>query len=81
MKKEESSYLQGISDTEQAEDGLYSDLKRGLIDEVMYTRQVQRVRTERKKLTHLLFELQHSMTDSVFKACDTVLELATAAES
>lgn len=64
---------------ENAEDNLYDDMKKGLLDEDGYKRQLERVRSERKRLADILGEVQSEVTDAALVTAKKILELAQSA--
>lgn len=82
-KKAQAAHRRNINDLkvrlkemENAEDGLYDDLKKGVLDEKGYKRQLQRVRDERQNLSDILGEAQQEVTGAVLVTARKILELA-----
>ena len=65
-----------LKDMENAEDGLYSDLKRGILDEDGYKRQLSNVRAERQRYMDILREAQNDIHGAVTVTAKKILELA-----
>ena len=57
------------------------DLKKGIIEEEMYQRLIKNIRTERDRFTKLLESGQINIDNVVCETAQTILQLATNAES
>jgi DNA invertase Pin-like site-specific DNA recombinase len=82
-KKAQAAHQRNIDDLkarlkemENAEDGIYDDLKKGVLDENGYKRQLKRVRDERQNLSDVLGEAQQEVTGAVLVTARKILELA-----
>ena len=65
-----------LQETEKVEDCLYDDLRKGLLDEPGYKRQVERVRRERQDLTETIGKAHQDVTGAVLVTAKKILELA-----
>jgi site-specific DNA recombinase len=81
VRKQIAVYSQKLKELEGREDVLYEDLKKGVLDDFGYRRQVQRVRDDRADYTKILEELQCSLNDAFRETAKSILELATTAKS
>lgn len=77
LKKEIESYRLGLDQLERKEDSLYDDLKIGILDEVGYQRQLNRVREERRRLTDLLESSSKAINGQYLETAKSTLELAS----
>jgi site-specific DNA recombinase len=66
---------------EHDEDELYQDLKRDVLDDEGYRRQLARVRAERQRYTGLLEQAQAAIDGAYLVTAQRILELATRARS
>lgn len=66
---------------ERDEDELYRDLKRGVLDDEGYRRQLARVRAERQRYTGLLEQGQAAVDGAYLVTAQRILELATRARA
>jgi site-specific DNA recombinase len=66
---------------ERDEDEIYRDVKRGLLDEAGYRRQLARVRSERQRYADLLSQVQAAIDGAYLETAQSILELATEAKS
>lgn len=66
---------------EREEDDVYRDLRRGLLDDAGYRRQLARVRAERQGYTVQLEQAQAAVDGAYLVTAQRVLELATRAKS
>jgi site-specific DNA recombinase len=80
-KREVGNYRDGLAALEHDEDAVYTDLKKGLIDEAMFQRQIKRIRSERARFTDLLEQANASLDGSYLETAQSILELATDAKS
>ena len=78
---EVNAYKSSLKAGEGREDELYGDLKRGILTEEMYQRQISAVRSERARLTDLIITLQSSVTDTYLHTAQEILELARDAKT
>jgi DNA invertase Pin-like site-specific DNA recombinase len=74
--REAESYDRAVKSSYEAEDQIYQDLRKGLLDEEGYFRQRQKIRDERDRYTKLLHESQHQELDAYLERANIVLELA-----
>jgi hypothetical protein len=81
VRRDIQNYQEALTKLESREDDLYDDMKRGLLDEPGYRKQIQRVREERHHYTRLLERSQLSISDAWMVTAKRVLELATDAKS
>ncbi|MBI2342828.1 MAG: recombinase family protein [Deltaproteobacteria bacterium] len=65
-----------LKEMESAEDLVYDDFRKGVLDEVAYKRQIERVRKERHNLTAILGEAQQEVTGAVLVTAKKIFELA-----
>ena len=69
-------FRSGLKELEKSEDEVYLDLKRGVLDEVGYKRQLTRIRSERQRFTTLFGSGDkdaHLLTD--FYLTNIIIEL------
>ncbi len=66
-------HLKGM---ENAEDRLYDDLRKGVLDETGYKRQIERVRKERNELTEAIIKADQEVTGAVLVTAKKIIELA-----
>ena len=59
---------------------LYDDLKRGILDDSGYKRQLQRIRDQRRQYTQLLEQANNELDDAYLYTAQRALELATKAK-
>lgn len=81
IKREQESYLHALKVMNEKEDELYTDMKRSLIDEDMYHRQIENVRKERERLSQLLNDLNSTVLDTYLVTAKEILELAKDAKT
>jgi site-specific DNA recombinase len=79
-KREIENYREALVVLEQNEDSAYQDLRRGVLDDTMYQRQLTRMREERKRFTMQLEEANRAIDGTYLKTAQTILELATKAK-
>jgi hypothetical protein len=81
-RKREAAGLEGnLSKLEHREDELYADLKRGVLDDPMYQRQIGHVREERQRLLRQKEAATEEVNDALGVTAQVVLELCTRAKT
>lgn len=65
-----------LSEMDGAEDKLYDDFRKGILDEQGYRRQVERLRGERQRLTEIVGAAHADVTDAALVTAKKILELA-----
>lgn len=75
-KRDMEGYKVGLKGIERAEDQLYEDHKKGILNEEAYKRQIEKVRTERDRFTSLLDKAQSEIENAYFVTAKKILELA-----
>ncbi len=79
--REIAGYKAALKELENREDEIYDDHRRGLLDESGYRRQIERVRSERERMTDLMSKAQSMIDDAYLVTAKKILELATMAKS
>lgn len=79
-KREMEGFRAGLSELESREDEVYVDFRKGILDEIGYKRQIQRVREERSRFTRLLEAANNGIDDAYLETAKSILELATNAK-
>lgn len=74
--RERARFRDELKALEGREDEVYDDLKRGVLDDVGYRRQVERVRSERRRLTDHLEASEREIDGSYLVTAQRTLELA-----
>ncbi|MEZ4814312.1 MAG: recombinase family protein [Bdellovibrionota bacterium] len=74
--REIEEYRRYLEELEVREDSLYSDMKRELLSQESYSRQIKSVREERAHYTDLLEKTQHIISDASIETAKSVIELA-----
>jgi site-specific DNA recombinase len=80
-KKEIADYRAGLEAVEREEDKAYVDLRRGLLTEEMYHRQIARLRLQRNEFTKLLEGANSALDGAYLHTAQSILELAKNAKS
>lgn len=80
-RRQMEGFRAGLKELENGEDELYVDLKRGVLDDEGYKRQLARVRSERLRFTGLLEQAQQAIDGAYLKTAQGTLELATRVKS
>jgi site-specific DNA recombinase len=80
-RQQVDAFRAGLVALERDEDELYQHLRRGVIDDAGYRRQLERVRAERQRLTTLLEHAQSATDGAYLVTAQRILELATRAKS
>jgi hypothetical protein len=80
-KLEIERYRGVLASLEAKEDGAYADMQSGLLDEVMYRRQIAKVRAERKRYTDLLEKSSEELDERALESAQSTLELAKDAKA
>lgn len=81
IKQDISNFSMALKTLEGAEDDLYKDLRRGILDEEGYHRQIASVRSERTRFTNLLEKAQLHINDITGETFKSILQLATDVKS
>ena len=81
IKQDISNFSLALKTLESAEDDLYKDFRRGILDEEGYHRQIANVRSERTRFTNLLEKAQLHINDVTSETFESILQLATDAKS
>jgi hypothetical protein len=76
VRKEMAAYMAALLELEGREDMAYDDLKRGVLDDQGYKRQLKRVRDDRHHYTGLLEEAQLNLNGAYKETAQSILELA-----
>lgn len=80
-KREIFNYREGLNALEREEDLAYQDMRRGILDEGMYRRQIERIRGERRNFTDLLEGANSALDGAYLETAQSILELAKDAKS
>ena len=81
IKQDISNFSIALKTLEGAEDELYKDFRRGILDEESYHRQIANVRSERTRFTNLLEKAQLNINEVTGETFKSILQLATDAKS
>ena len=81
IKKQMEGFSAELRKLEGREDEVYTDLKRGVLDEVGYQRQIERVRDERRHYEEEIKRLTLAIGDEAMVSVKKVFELAINAKS
>ena len=81
IKQDIGNFSTALKTLESAEDDLYKDFRRGILDEEGYHRQIANVRSERTRFTNLLEKAQLHINDVTGETFKSILQLATDAKS
>ena len=81
MKKQIAKYQQALNELDMEEDGVYSDYKKGLLNESSYKRQLIRIQNSRSLNLKLIEESQAKSTDENLLSAKSIIELSINAKS
>ncbi len=76
-KQEIEGYKSALLGLHSREDDAYLDFKKGILDELGYKRQIERIRQEQLTLTELLEKSNNDIDDAYLETSKSILELAT----
>lgn len=76
LQREVESYHRAKGDIDNEEDAAFAYFRRGILTEEMLKRRIAELRSERDRLTQLIFDLQGSASATYLKTATDILELA-----
>lgn len=81
VTREVDTFSAALKQLEGSEDEVYADLRKGILDESAYKRQLEHIRSERARFTQLLKQAQLGINDAYLVTAKKILELAQNAKT